>query len=159
MNNKEWEPEWQIQKTPSVNEGFKVGIVGGIGFSILNLLLFFMSGGNTGFDFPVWLLQVISYFFLGTLAARRQLEKQIHTYEALRGVKGAGVGAPLVTSLVVWLYIIVRGVVRDAIGIFIAVEPFSLCAVIFIDVFLALFLGQIAGERIDREYSHHDPSF
>ncbi len=145
-----------VPKPVRSNAGFEVGFVGGIILALMNLTVFLINGGDTIGDGVVWFLQVGMYFFLGQIAAHRQLARNLHTYEPLRGVEGAAVGAPLVTSLVMWLYIIIRGVVRDALGIFIFVEPFSLCAWIFIDVLLAIGLGSAAGHRVLRAYRHHD---
>jgi hypothetical protein len=68
-------------------------------------------------------------------------------------VKAAGLGAGLTASVLVWVYIIIRGVVRDAFGISIIVEPFSLCVGIFMDVVIAIALGAWGGNSIAKKYS------
>jgi len=134
--------------------GLKVGLVGGLLIMAANLLVFFINGADPRGDGVVWILQVISYFFLGRLAASRQAEAQLYTYEPTRGIVGAGVGAPLVTSFLVWLYIIVRGLIQDAMGILVLVEPFSLCGWIFVDVLLALGIGNWMGRSVEKHHNY-----
>lgn len=132
--------------------GFQVGLIGGILLMAINLLLFLLNRGDTLADGLVWIFQVIAYFFLARAAAHRQAELRMRTYEPTRGITGAAVGAALTTSIFMWLYIIVRALVRDALGMFIIVEPLSLCFWIFIDVVIALVIGNAVGRSVEKHY-------
>ena len=134
----------------SPNPGFKVGLIGGMIMALINLVVFFVNGADTRGDFLVWIVQVLSYFLLGRMAANRQADLQRYTYEPTRGIVGAGVGAALTTSVLFWLYIILRGLVRDAFGVFIVMYPIQFAGWIMVDVTLALMIGAFAGRSVLR---------
>jgi hypothetical protein len=134
------------------NPGFQVGFIGGMIMIFVSLAIFFMNGADTDGDLLVWFIQVVVYLFLARFAASRQADQQSRSYEPLRGVQGAGVGAPLVTSIMMWIFIILRGVIRDALGMTITVEPISLCGWIILDVVLALGIGGLAARSIIKQY-------
>jgi hypothetical protein len=150
MNYTELEPHKRI------HPGFTVGLAGGLVMMLISLAVFFMNGAETNGDLLVWFLQLVAYFFLGRIAAGQQAESQQHTYEPTRGIVGAAVGAALVTSIMMWIFIIVRGLVRDALGYFIVIEPFTFCGWIILDVSLALGIGGFAGRSVEKQY-HADP--
>lgn len=134
------------------NPGFTVGFIGGLVMIFVSLAVFFMNGAETDGDLLVWFIQLVVYFFLGRAAASQQAERQRHTYEPAHGVVGAGVGAPLVTSIMMWIFIILRGIVRDALGMFIAIEPVTFCGWIILDVVLALGIGGLMGRSVEKQY-------
>jgi hypothetical protein len=146
MNYNEIEPKKRI------NAGFRVGLIGGFVMILTSLAVFFMNGADTDGDLLVWFIQLVVYVFLGRLAAQSQAETQLHTYEPTRGVQGAGVGASLTTSIIMWIFIIFRGIVRDAMGMFITIEPVSFCGWIVLDVLLALGIGSWAGHSVVRQH-------
>lgn len=132
----------------SKNAGFQVGLIGGIIMIVTSLAVFFMNGADTDGDTLVWLIQLVAYIFLARYAASRQAEIQKNTFEPSRGVQGAGVGAALTTSVIMWIFIILRGLVRDAMGMIIVIEPVSFCGWIVLDVILALGIGALTGGSI-----------
>jgi len=134
-----------------MNAGFTVGLLAGLVMIIVSLAVFFMRGSETDGDVFVWLLQLAVYFFAGRMAADRQAEAQRHTYEPGRGVVGAGVGAPLTVSGMMWVFIIIRGLVRDAMGMTILMEPVTFCGWIILDVLLALGIGGWAGRAVFKQ--------
>lgn len=134
------------------NMGFQVGLWGILLIACINLFVFFLNGADSHGDFLVWLLQLVMYYFLGRLAAKRQIELQRHTYEPSRGVIGAGIGAALVTSLGMWIYLILRDVMRSAFGVPIFFWPPLFCGWLMIDVLLALGIGRLAALSIYKEY-------
>ena len=142
MNMDDFEPRKRS------NPGFQVGLVGGIIMIFVSLAVFFMNGADTDGDLLVWFIQLVVYFFLARTAASRQAELQSRSYEPTRGVVGAGVGAPLTTSVMMWVFIIIRGVVRDALGMTIWIEPFGFCGWIIVDVVLVLGIGALMGNSI-----------
>lgn len=143
---------------PSRNKGFSVGFVGGLIMIFVSLLVFFMNGARTNGDILVWVLQLLVYFFVGRTAAIQQAEAQENTYEPTKGIVGAGVGAPLIVAIMMWVFIIIRAFVRDAAGNFVFIEPLSFCGWIIIDVLLAIAIGRAAGSTIEKQYDldHYD---
>jgi len=115
------------------------------------ILLLVFQGTNQG-DFLAWGIQLFIYFFIGRAAAQKHYDDQIDQLEALSGVQGAGTGAALVTSILVWVFIILRGIVRDAVGFMVLVDPIGLFCIVVIDVLIALGLGSWAGKAIVRKY-------
>lgn len=136
------------------NPGFRFGFFGALAAILINLLLLWINAGDTRGDLLSWLVQLFLYFFFARAAAESQYNSNARwgALEHLQGVQAAGVGAGLVASILVWLYIIMRGIVRDAFGIFIVVEPFSLFCLIIIDVLIALGIGAWAGNTVVRRY-------
>jgi hypothetical protein len=134
------------------NPGFTIGFIGGLVMIVISLAVFFMNGADTDGDVLVWLIQLVVYFFLGRIAASQMAEMQQDSFEPTRGIVGAGVGAPLVAGIMMWIYIILRGVVRDAMGMYIVIEPVSFCGWVIIDVLLALGIGGIAGKTVQDRY-------
>jgi hypothetical protein len=143
----------ELDPKPRVNAGFPVGLIGGLVMIFTSLVVFFMNGADTDGDLLVWFIQLVIYIILGRTAASRQAESQRHTFEPTKGIAGAGVGAPLTTSVMMWVFIIARGIIRDAMGMFIAFEPFSFCGWIIIDVLLALGIGNITGRSVLKQYN------
>jgi len=134
-----------------MNAGFTVGLAAGALMVLISLAVFFMRGGETDWDLLVWIIQLAVYYLAGRAAARRQAEAQRHTYEPGRGVVGAGVGASLTISGMMWLFIIIRGLVRDAMGMIIIMEPITFCGWIIFDVLLALGIGGLAGRAVFKQ--------
>jgi hypothetical protein len=143
-----------------LNAGFAIGLVGGLIMILVSLAVFFMRGAETDWDAFVWMLQLAVYFFVGRAAASRQAEAQRQTYEPGRGVVGAGVGAPLTVSGMMWLFIIIRGIVRDAMGMTIQMEPVTFCGWIILDVLLAIGIGSWTGRSVfnQEQANPYDPN-
>ncbi len=137
-----------------LNPGFRFGFIGAIIAISINLMLVLIYSGDTRGDGIAWFFQLIVYFFVSHGAAESQYNSNIRWggMEYLRGVQAAGLGAGLITSALVWAYIIIRGIIRDAFGIFILVEPFSLCCFILVDVLIAMGLGAWAGKSVAKKY-------
>jgi hypothetical protein len=121
----------------------------------VHLILLLLNQGENRGDVLAWLIQVGVYFFLSGSAAEQHYRAQQNNMSPLHGVKGAAVGANLVTSAIVWAYIIVRGIVRDAVGIFVFVEPISLCLVIAFDVVVAFAIGIWRGSAAENRHGGH----
>lgn len=134
--------------------GFRFGFFGALTAIFINLILLLINRGDTRGDLLSWIVQLFLYFFFARAAAQNQYNHNVRQgiLEHLHGIQAAGVGAALVTSILVWIYIIIRGIVRDAFGIFIIVEPFSLFCLIVIDVLLALGIGTWAGSTMVGRY-------
>lgn len=134
------------------NVGFRIGFVGGVMMFFVHLILLFLMAGTNRGDWLASLIGWFVYFFIGRSAAQEQYRLQQSTLEPLRGVREAGIGAALVTCVIAWGIIIVRGVIRDALGITILVEPVSLFCLMIIDGLLALGLGAKGGQTVVNKY-------
>lgn len=132
--------------------GFRVGAVGGLIMIAVHLFLLAINRGTNGGDGLAGLLQLGVYFFIAHNAAEQHHNVQRDSVDHLRGVQGAGVGAAVTTSILVWIYIIVRGVFRDAFGVTVIVEPVSLCFVIAFDVLAAIGIGSLGGGLVARKH-------
>lgn len=141
--------------------GFRFGFVGAVISVSVNLMFILIYSGDTRGDWISWLIQIIIYFFISRSAAEGQYKDNLRSgcFEHLRGVKAAGLGAGLTTSALIWIYIIIRGIVRDAMGIFIVIEPVSFCLMIVADVVLAMGLGAWGGNAVASKYSVDHESF
>ncbi len=136
----------------NIHAGFRYGFTGGIFMVVVHhILLLIFQGGNRG-DWIAFLLGWVVYFFLGQSAAEAQYEQQKESLDATRGIQAAGVGAALVTSIIVWIYMIIRGIVRDAFGVFILAEPISLFCAITVEVLIAMAIGSWSGGMVDKKY-------
>lgn len=146
-----------------LHPGFRFGLIGAVIAIFANLALILIYSGDTRGDGIAWFFQLVIYLFLPRNAAESQYNDNIRGggFEHLRGVQAAGLGAGLTTSVLVWVYLIIRGIVRDAFGIFIFVEPFSLCFFILVDILIAMGLGAAGGRSVAKKYSvdHYDTSF
>lgn len=147
-----FEPSGLPRERRPANRGFGVGLVAaGVMVAVHLTLLLINAGSNRG-DVLAWLLQLVVYFLAGRAAAGQQHQAQQANVDHVRGVRAAGVGAALVTSVLVWVYIIVRGLLRDALGLTVMIEPVSLFAYIVLDVLLALAIGAWGGHTVARKY-------
>ena len=134
------------------NPGFHYGLIGGLILVVFRLLLMFLFRSPTGGDLLAIFLAWFVYYFIGRQAAQKQFEKQQDELEPTRGVRAAGTGAALVTSILVWIFIVIRGIFRDALGIFVIVSPVGLFCAVVADVLVALGIGSWAGKRVARRY-------
>jgi hypothetical protein len=134
--------------------GFRFGFIGAVIAVSVNLALILINSGDTRGDWFAWLIQIVIYFFISRNAAESQYNDNLRSgsFEHLRGVKAAGLGAGLTTSALVWTYIIIRGIARDAMGILIIIEPFSFCLMIIVDVLVAMGLGAWGGNAVAKKY-------
>jgi hypothetical protein len=143
---------YETEPKRRMNAGFPIGLVAGLIMILISLAVFFMNGADTNGDLLVWFIQLVVYIFAGRMAASRQADAVRHTYEPTRGVQGAGVGAPLIASILMWIFIILRGIVRDAMGMTIMIEPVTFCGWIILDVLLALGIGGGTGRAVLKQF-------
>jgi len=141
-------------KRRKIHAGFLVGMIAAMIMVAVQLffLLIFLNTNNG--DLIALGIQLVVYFLASQIAAQRHYDGNVSTnnIEPLAGVRAAGIGAAITTSLIMWGYIIVRGVVRDAMGITVTVEPFSLFCMIVVDVLLAIALGAWGGTIVVNKY-------
>lgn len=133
-----------------LHPGFRYGLIGAVIAIFINLALFWMFAGDETGDRIAWALQIFVYVFISRAAAENQYNKNIRQggMEHLRGVQAAGLGAGLVASILVWVYLIIRGIIRDEFF----VEPISSCFFIFIDILIAMGIGAWGGRSVSKKY-------
>ncbi|GAB4539574.1 MAG: hypothetical protein Fur002_04960 [Anaerolineales bacterium] len=138
----------------SIHPGFQYGFIGALISISVNLILLLINSGDQRGDSLAWFIQLIVYVFVSRSAAEAQYQSNQRRgdFEHLRGVKAAGLGAGLTTSILTWIYIIIRGIVRDSMGIFVLMEPFSFACLIVVDVILAMALGAWGGSAVAKKY-------
>jgi hypothetical protein len=134
------------------NHGFGYGISGGVIMVVVHLMLLLIFRGANNGDLLAWFLSWFVYFMVGRMAAQAQFISQKYSTLPLRGVESAGLGAGLVASLLIWGFIIVRGIFRDAVGIFIVVDPVGLFCAITVDIMIAMGLGRLGGKMVADKY-------
>ena len=132
--------------------GFRFGFLGALLTILLHQALPFISRGEAWGEGLAWVLQWAIYYFTGRSAAQQQYNAQQNGLDAMRGVQGAGVGAGLVTSLLTWIFILIRAIVLYESGTFVIIEPISMYCIVVIDVCLAIALGAAAGRSIANKY-------
>lgn len=136
------------------NAGFRLGLVGGLVVVGVNAVLgFALQNWNTA-DLIAWFLGWVVVFIVARQAAERQYRAQRDELAPGRHVRGAAVGAALITVVLVWLFIFGRDVVRDTPGLFTVLS----CARVPFDVVLALGIGSLAAAGVGRPYES-DNSF
>lgn len=147
MNDFEYNPN-----RISSHAGFRYGVTGGLIMVFVHLMLLLIFRGTNQGDLIAWFIAWFVYLMIGRMAAQAQYDCQQDGLDATRGVENAGQGAAMVTSFIIWGFIIVRAVFRDAVGYFIIAEPISLCVAIFVDVIIALGLGRWGGMMVANKY-------
>jgi hypothetical protein len=134
--------------------GFRVGFIAGIIMVCIHVFLLFLNNWTNGGDPLAWVMAWFVYFFAGRTAAQQHYDAHRDEYNPTRGVRGAGVGAAMVTAIFVWVFIIVSGVFRDAVGVTAFIEPITLYCLTVIDVMVAMGLGSWAGNMVVKKYSN-----
>lgn len=136
-----------------MNAGFSSGLIGGLIISVVFLIFTLIDENmDNRTDSLVFLIQLAVFFFIGQSAAERQYYAQIEDPEPLEGVIGAGKGAALIVCTITWIFIIIRGIVRDSMGVFIFTDPVGLFFVILINFLIAIAIGTWAGKIVEKRY-------
>lgn len=152
--------DYDYQRNPNNpfrHAGFRFGITGGVIMVIVHLMLLLIFRGTNQGDLIGWFIGWFVYVMIGRAAAQAHYNSRIDDPEPTRGVEGAGLGAAMITSLIVWFYIIARAVFREATGYyFIIADPVSLFCAIFIDMVIAMGLGRWAGNMVKNKYKIGD---
>lgn len=137
------------------NAGFRLGFVGGlVVVGVIAALGFVTQNWNTA-DRLGRLTALVVVLIVARQAAGRQYRQQRASANPARNVRGAGVGAALITVLVMWLFIFARDVARDQPGAF----TLTSCVRVPLDVALAVGLGHLAAGGVARRHERSDAYF
>ena len=141
------------------NPALPVGLVAAVVMVGVHLfLLLVLNHSNTGRvvtgDWVAFAIQAVLYFLVAQIAAERQYSnnQSVDGYNPLQGVRAAGIGAAITTSLLVWVFMVVRGIVWDATGKAVSIDPLSLIFIVPAEVLLAIGLGALGGSLVERKY-------
>ncbi len=139
-----------------MNAGFSVGFIASILMIAVHLILLLIFQGGTRGDWIAHGIQLLVYFIASQSAAQQQYNAQERSIEALRGVKAAGMGAALTVSFLMWIFILVRNLILDAMGQFIYVDAIGTFCIVVVDVLLAIALGTWGGSIVEKKYKAMD---
>lgn len=147
MNDYSFEPARR-----KVHAGILMGLIGAAAMVVIHLFFLLIFQDMAVGDWVALVLQWILYFFLSQAAAQRHYDSQERSPEAMRGVRGAGVGAAITTSLLTWLFIVVRDIVLDAMGQTISLVVILTFCMVVVDVLLAISIGSWGGSIVEKKY-------
>jgi len=139
-----------------VHAGIVAGLVGALVMIAVHLVLLLIFHGHIHGDWIAHGIQLIVYFFVSQVAAQNHYNGQERSPEALRGVRGAGIGAAITTSILMWLFIVIRDIILDAVGLTPFIEVISTFCIVVIDVLLALAIGSWGGSIVEKKYKIFD---
>lgn len=132
--------------------GFQYGFSGGLIMIVVHIILLLIFSGTNNGDLLAFFIAWFVYWMVGRMAAQAHYDSQQDELEPLAGVRAAGMGAAMVTSIIIWVFLIVRGIFRDAIGIFVIADPIGIFCAISLDVFIAMAIGGWAGKTVENKY-------
>jgi hypothetical protein len=135
-----------------LNAGIAVGLVAAAIMVVVHLFFLLIFNGENRGDLIALGIQLGVYFFASQVAAQRQYNNQERDIEPLRGVRAAGIGAAITTSLLMWCFIILRAIVRDALGIQIDPQTVTVFCMVIVDVLLAIGIGAWGGGIVEKKY-------
>lgn len=139
-----------------VHAGIAAGLMGVLIMIPVHLVLLLIFQGQTRGDWIAHGIQLLVYFFASQVAAQNHYNGQERSPEALRGVRGAGIGAAITTSLLMWLFVVIRDIVLDALGMTPFLEVVTTFCIVVVDVLLAIALGSWGGSIVEKKYKTFD---
>jgi hypothetical protein len=151
MNDYSFEP-----KRKKIHAGFLLGLIGASVMVVIHLFFLLIFRYIVIGDWIALGIQLVVYFLVSQAAAQRHYDSQERSPEALRGVRGAGVGAAIITSLLTWMFIVIRDIVLDAIGQTPSIEVLTTFCIVVVDVLLAIAIGSWGGSVIEKKYKAFD---
>jgi hypothetical protein len=138
-------------QTRKTNPGFRFGLIGGLILGFLFFIQIILK--KNVFDIPIIIISIPVYFLLGRSAAMAQYEVQRESFESVGSVQSTGMGAALTAVVIVWLAIIIRAIIRDAMGVQILTDPVSLCLDFGASGGSATLMGSLGGKSVVKQYS------
>jgi hypothetical protein len=126
-----------------------------IGFLIMvgaHLFAIFLGGGYNRWDFVVWLIQLAVYAFIANYAGEKQYQHTKDTYRSIKGVASAAAGAPVITSLMVWVFLLVRFFFLESYGRLVYLRGITIIFWIVVDVIMAFVIGNIVGKNVEKRH-------
>lgn len=119
----------------------RVGIMAGINLILIHIMAWLITQDVGAGDVIGWLVGWFVVFMAARAAATKHYNAQRSAIEPLHGTQGAGIGAALITTFILWLFIIVRNLAGGG-------DSFANIWGVLrlpVDLFLALGLGTWGG--------------
>jgi hypothetical protein len=151
MNEYSFEPQKK-----KIHAGILMGVVGAVTMAGIHLFFLLIFREVVVGDWVALAIQLLVYFFISQAAAQRHYDSQERSPEALRGVRGAGVGAAITTSLLTWVFIVLRDIILDALGQDLSLEILLTFCIVVVDVLLAIAIGSWGGTIVERKYKNSE---
>ncbi len=126
--------------------GLKVGVGAGVMFGVAQILVARATAGEHYWLYPV---QWLGYLFVAQIAAESKYRAQQGELDALAGVRLAGTGAGMVSSLIVWVMLMGAWLGFDLLpqqGV--VFSPGFFFVAVIVDVGLAIGIGTHGGAMV-----------
>jgi hypothetical protein len=143
--------------TPGPKPGstaLRVGILAGIALILIHVAAWLVTEDVGTGDVIGWVVSWLVVFVAARTAADQQYRAQSDAIEPLQGVQGAGIGAALITTFILWLFITSRNLMGSG-------DAFTNAWGILripVDLFIALGLGAW-GSRLQAHKDQVDKPF
>lgn len=138
--------------TKTGSAGFGVGIAVAFIFVILHTGADIASNWNSTLDFLFWVIQIVSYFFVGMIAANTQHSRQINSDDPFSGMLNAARGAGMIISALMWIYIFIRAIVAGESGLFSGIGVILSMLFLIIDFLIAIGLSSFGGSIVKKQH-------
>lgn len=132
--------------------GLKVGVGAGILFGAVQI---YMAHATAGVHYWLYPLQWFGYLVAARIAAEMKYRAQQDDLDALVGVRLAGTGAAMVSSLLVWVMLMTYWLGVDLMPRnSVLFNPVLFFGLVVVDVLLAIGVGTYGGTMI--EFKHRN---
>ena len=136
----------------SGNASLSGGLIGFLLMVTIHLLAILLGGGYNRWDFAIWLIQLAVYAFIANYAGEKQYQQTKDTYRSIKGIASAAAGAPIITSLMVWVFLLVRYFFLENYGRLAYIRGIIVVLWIIVDLFMAFVIGNIVGKNVEKRH-------
>ena len=134
------------------NASLSGGLVGFFVMILIHLLAIFIGNGYNRWDFIIWLIQLFLYFFVANFSGEKQYNLTKDTYRSVKGIASAATGATVITSIMVWLFLLIRYFILVNKGKFIYQSGVAIIFWVLIDLTMAFVIGNIVGRNVEKRH-------
>jgi hypothetical protein len=138
----------------NMHPGFRYGLIGGIGIGVLFFLQIFLR--NNYFDLILIILSMPILFLIGRFAGVAKYKDQEDILKLKESIQSTGFGAGLTAIVIIWMFIIFRGMLRDFLGENILMEPLSLCMNFVLSAGGATIMGILGAKSVINQFITQD---
>lgn len=133
---------------------FRVGLVAAVVVIASSYFLMLILQHRTMADVITWLIEWMVLYFAARTAAQQRYGAQVDMVDPLQNLRGAGVGAALVTAILVGLFLTVRNLLDGG-----ASSILLDLARITVDSFIALGLGAWGAQSVIKRNKTSETEF
>ena len=131
---------------------FFISFLGFIPIFLISLLFLFISNGYKSADGFIYFLQLITYLVISKISAEKIHRIQERESDHLHGIKKTAISASIFLSLLMWIFRIVRDIALSAKGYYVDFEPIFFFGWVVFDVLVAISIGSLMGNSVERKY-------